>query len=79
MATAVRKQVSPERAAQMARIEQARTETRAIVAAGKCPICGSKPRRNLSMAGWYQCEQLGAIGFRKDASKPSCSWQGYTE
>ena len=36
-------------------------------------------RRNLSMAGWWQCAQLGAVGFRADASRPSCSWQGFTE
>lgn len=68
-----------ERAASRARIEAAHAETRAIVAAGKCPLCGGKPKRNLSIAGWFQCEQLGAVGFRKDASKPSCRWQGFTE
>ena len=68
-----------ERAASEARIQKAQADTRAIVAAGKCPICGARIRRNLSIAGWYQCEQLGAEGFRKDPTKPSCSWQGFTE
>lgn len=50
----------------------------AIVQAGVCPQCGAKIRRNLSMTGWWQCENLGAVGFRADASKPSCSWQIFT-
>jgi hypothetical protein len=57
----------------------AQAETRRIVATGVCPTCGGALKRNLSLAGWYQCEQLGAVGFRKDASKPSCSWQGFTQ
>ncbi len=62
-----------------ARIEAAQAETRAVVASGKCPCCGSGIRRNLSIAGWHQCEQYGAEGFRKDSTKPPCSWQGFTE
>lgn len=62
-----------------ARIEKAQAETRAIVATGKCPHCGSGIRRNMAMTGWYQCEQYGAEGFRKDSTKPACSWQGFTE
>ena len=42
---------------------------------GTCPDCGAKLRRNLSMDGWYQCEQLGAPGFRADAEKPHCDFQ----
>lgn len=61
------------------RIEKAQAETRAIVASGKCPCCGSGIRRNLAITGWYQCEQYGAEGFRKDSSKAPCSWQGFTE
>lgn len=61
------------------RIAAAHAETKAVVASGKCPVCGAGLRRNLSLTGWWQCEQLGAEGFRKDASKPSCSWQGFTE
>ena len=57
------------------RIAQAKAE----VAGGVGPQCGAKIRRNSSMTGWYQCEQLGAVGFRKDASQPSCSWQTFTE
>jgi ssDNA-binding Zn-finger/Zn-ribbon topoisomerase 1 len=70
---------SESRAASQARIAQALRETRDVVATGQCPKCGGKLVRNLSLTGWWQCEQLGAEGFRKDASKPSCSWQGFTE
>ena len=42
-----------------------------------CPQCGAKIKRNLSMTGWWQCSQLGAVGFRADAEKPSCSWQTF--
>jgi len=54
-------------------------EARKIVASGVCPQCGSGLRHNNSMAGWFQCEQFGAEGFRKDDSKPSCSFQTFTE
>lgn len=65
--------------ARAARIAAQQAETRAIVAKGACPHCGRVLRRNLSLTGWWQCSQLGAEGFRADASKPSCSWQGFTE
>ncbi len=68
-----------EAAASKARIAAQQAETLAVVHAGKCPVCGGKPVRNLSLTGWWQCEQLGAVGFRKDANKPSCNWQGFTE
>jgi hypothetical protein len=51
---------------------------RTIVAAGICPTCGSKLRRNLALTGWWQCAQYGAEGFRADSSKPACSWQDFT-
>lgn len=52
---------------------------RAIVATGKCPDCGAPLRRNLALTGWWQCSQLGAEGFRADSSKPSCTFQCFTE
>lgn len=61
------------------RIAKAQAATQAVVASGACPECGAKVKRNLSLTGWYQCEQLGAEQFRKDSSKPACSWQGFTE
>lgn len=54
-------------------------EALAIVKTGKCPRCGRPLKRNLSLAGWWQCSQLGAIGFRADASQPSCDFQTFTE
>ena len=60
------------------RLEQIRAETELIVDLGKCPCCGAGLRRNLSLTGWWQCEQFGAVGFRKDSTKTSCSWQGFT-
>lgn len=64
--------------ASKARIEQSQAETRAIVAAGVCPSCGSKVVRNLALTGWWQCEQYGAETHRARPSEPSCSWQGFT-
>lgn len=61
------------------RIRKAQEETRRIVAGGICPSCGAGLRRNTSMAGWWQCEQFGAKGHRKDDNKPECNWQGFTE
>lgn len=54
-------------------------ENRAVVAKGRCPTCGRGLRRNLSMKGWWQCEQLGAEAFRKEPNQPPCNWQGFTE
>jgi len=70
------------KAAKMA--EKAKREARlaeavAVVRSGKCPQCGCGLRRNLALAGWYQCEQYGAEGFRKDSSRPACSFQTFTE
>lgn len=62
-----------------ARREKHYAEVAAIVATGKCPTCGAKLRRNLSLTGWWQCEQLGADTHRADATKPSCDWQGFTK
>lgn len=50
-----------------------------IVETGKCPRCGSGLKRNIALAGWYQCEQYGSEQFRKDPSKPTCSFQVFTE
>ena len=61
------------------RILKAQAEARVIVASGICPDCGHKVRRNNSITGWWQCEQLGAKGFRRYDSKPACSWQSFTE
>lgn len=62
-----------------ARMMRARAETLAVVATGKCPTCGAGLRRNLSLAGWWQCEQLGADTHRKNPALPACNWQGFTE
>ena len=68
-----------ERAASAARISAAQAETRAVVATGTCPCCGRALKRNLSLTGWWQCEQYGSVGFRADGTQPSCRWQGFTE
>lgn len=67
-----------ERKAHRARMDAIHAETAAVVATGKCPCCGAGLRRNLSLTGWWQCEQYGSDGFRKDSSKPACGWQGFT-
>lgn len=68
-----------ERAAYRAKMERLYEINKGIVAAGKCPDCGAGLRRNLSIAGWWQCQQFGAVGFRKDAAKSSCDFQIFTE
>lgn len=81
MLTSAQKRTSTRAAnkAAQARMEAARAEVRRAVATGRCPTCARELRRNTSMAGWYQCTQYGAVGFRADASQPSCNWQGFTE
>jgi hypothetical protein len=54
-------------------------EVQSIVAAGHCPTCGSDLRRNLAIAGWWQCSQYGAPQFRARPDQPTCTWQGFTE
>lgn len=68
-----------EKAAAAAERDARFAEARRIVSEGVCPDCGRKLRRNLSLSGWWQCSQLGAVGFRADASQPSCNWQTFTE
>jgi|GEM_PF-1369422 len=60
------------------RDERRYAEARAIVAIGVCPDCGAKIKQNLSITGWYQCEQYGAVTHRKNPNKPSCGWQTFT-
>ena len=74
MARMTKAQKTAEKAKNDARI----AEAVAIVKTGKCPQCGCGLRRNASLTGWWQCQQLGAVGFRQDASKPSCSFQTFT-
>lgn len=61
------------------RMAELQAEAQAVVSTGKCPTCGAGLRRNLSIAGWWQCDQYGAEGFRKDDSKPSCNFQCFTQ
>lgn len=71
----------------VAECNQCERETRAeyyaeamkIVATGKCPKCGAGIHRNLSLSGWWQCDQYGAETHRKRADLPACSWQTFTE
>lgn len=66
-------------AAHRAKMEALHAEAIAIVATGVCPQCGRKLKRNLSIAGWWQCSQYGAEQFRVDPSQPACSFQTFTE
>ena len=61
------------------RIEAAHRHSQTVVDANYCPQCGSKIRRNNSLAGWYQCEQYGSDKFRARPQDKPCSWQGFTE
>jgi hypothetical protein len=73
---AEQKRINAERAKRIAAAQEA---ARKVVATGCCPDCGGKLRRNLSLTGWWQCEQYGAVGFRARPADPSCSWQAFTE
>ncbi len=73
------KTTKQDKAASKARIEAQQVETRAVVEKGVCPTCGAGIKHNLSLTGWVQCNQYGSVGFRKDSSKPACSWQGFTQ
>ena len=55
------------------------SEARRIVATGQCPLCGHALRRNLSLTGWWQCEQYGADTHRAIPDLPACSFQTFTE
>ena len=60
------------------RAEKARAhnaECEAVLATGKCPRCGSALKRNLSITGWWQCEQYGAVTHRARPQDPQCSYQ----
>ena len=61
-----------------AKLEALQTEAREIVATGICPDCGAKLRRNLSITGWWQCEQYGAPNFRKIGTNAACDFQCFT-
>lgn len=68
-----------ERAAWAAKHAELIAEAIKVVVAGKCPTCGAPLKRNLALPGWFQCEQYGAVGFRKDSTKPACGFQTFTE
>lgn len=60
------------------KMEKHYAKAKAIVATGKCPTCGLNLKRNNSMTGWWQCEQLGAENFRKYPEKSPCDFQTFT-
>lgn len=60
-------------------MERLSADARAVVATGTCPRCGSKLRRNLSIAGWWQCEQFGAVTHRARPNDQACNFQTFTE
>ena len=51
------------------------TEYMKVLAKGLCPKCGSKLKRNLSISGWWQCEQYGAVTHRARPNDPQCEYQ----
>lgn len=62
-----------------AHINALREEARRVVEKGVCPRCGSGLRRNLSLAGWWTCEQRGAETHRARPLDPNCNFQCFTE
>jgi hypothetical protein len=73
---AERKAANVVHAAKMAAIH---AENAAIVAIGKCPLCGSGLHRNGSLAGWWQCDRSGSGHFRRDLTGAHCDFQCFTE
>lgn len=67
-----------ERRAASDRIAEAQAAARAALSTNTCPTCGGPVKPNFAIAGWVQCVQFGAVGFRADSSRPACSWQGFT-
>lgn len=76
-----RQQKAAERQAQEIRIAAAKVEAARVVASGRCPKCGTSLRRNLALAGWWQCGAYGSPDFRQTEHRdlPSCSFQCFTE
>ena len=70
-----------ERKAHTDRMTALKAEAAKIVATGKCPHCGTGLRRNLALAGWWQCDAYGEPSFRRpeNREKPSCGFQTFTE
>ena len=54
---------------------------REIVSTGRCPDCRSPLKRNLALAGWWQCVCYGRADFRPAEYReaPSCHFQTFTE
>lgn len=66
-----------ERAAkERARTLQTNAEIAKAIKDG-CPCCSRAIKRNLSLTGWWQCSQFGAVGFRADSNMPACNWQAF--
>lgn len=61
------------------RMATLKAEAKRVVATGLCPKCGAGLHRNLSLAGWYQCDRSGSESFRLDKSGEHCSFQTFTE
>jgi len=76
-----RSQKTQARQEAKARIALIIGESRRIVRAGTCPQCGTELRRNLALAGWWQCGAYGRPDFRKPEHRdlPDCSFQCFTE
>ena len=66
-----------EKIRQRMRMESANKEADKAFRENRCPSCAETVKLNLSLTGWVQCVQFGAEGFRKDATRPSCNWQGF--
>lgn len=63
------------------RIAKAKAEAQQHVHRGTCPQCGLPLKRNLALAGWWQCVAFGEPSFRPAgfAAAAKCSFQCFTE
>lgn len=63
------------------RMNAVHAEAAQHVTRGTCPQCGCGLRRNLALAGWWQCGAYGEPSFRQPEHRdaPHCGFQCFTE
>lgn len=70
-----------ERVAHKNRMAALQAKAREVVSTGCCPDCGNPLKRNLALAGWFQCVAYASLPFRAPEHRalPKCDFQAFTE